>query len=104
VSSAGGSSRAGVTRVHARISGHVQGVGFRFATCEQAERLGLGGWVRNLGDGSVEAVFEGPAADVGQMLAWCRRGPSGAIVTDVLTAAEPPIGESGFRARASEYR
>jgi acylphosphatase len=81
----------------------VQGVGFRYATCEQAERYGLGGWVRNLGDGRVEAGFEGPAAEVAQIIAWCRRGPSGAWVSDVQTATETPVGESGFRARPSSY-
>jgi acylphosphatase len=99
-----GAARPGITRVHVWISGHVQGVGYRFATCEQAERLGLGGWVRNLGDGRVEAIFEGPAAEVGQAVAWCRRGPGGAVVTDVRTEAETPVGETGFRPQPSEYR
>jgi acylphosphatase len=89
------------SRVHVWIDGRVQGVGFRFATCEQAELLGLGGWVRNLGDGRVEAVFEGPAAEVARAVAWCRRGPSGAWVANVETAPESPIGESSFRARST---
>lgn len=93
----------GHSRVHVWVSGHVQGVGFRFAACTQAERLGLGGWVRNLGDGRVEAVFEGPAAEVAQAVAWCRRGPSGARVSDLRTEAEPAIGETTFRARSTEY-
>src|SRR3954447_6013019 len=93
----------GHSRVHVWVSGHVQGVGFRYATCEQAELLGLGGWVRNLGDGRVEAVFEGPAAEVAQAVAWCRHGPSGAQVSDLLSEPETPIGESGFRARPSSY-
>ena len=93
----------GRARVHVWVSGRVQGVGYRFATCEQAERLGLGGWVRNLGDGRVEAVFEGPAAEVAQALAWCQRGPAGAWVSDVRTEQEAPIGETGFRARQSSY-
>jgi acylphosphatase len=95
--------QAGRSRVHVWVSGRVQGVGFRFAACEQAERLSLGGWVRNLGDGRVEAVFEGPAADVAQAVAWCRRGPSGAWVSDLRTAAESPVGETSFRARSTEY-
>ena len=94
----------GRSRIHVWISGRVQGVGFRYATCEQAERLGLGGWVRNLGDGRVEAVFEGPAAEVEQALAWCRHGPSGAWVSNVRREPESPIGESGFRARPSSFR
>lgn len=93
----------GRSRVHVWISGRVQGVGFRFATCEQAERLGLGGWVRNLGDGRVEAVFEGPAAEVANVVAWCRRGPNGAWVSEVHSEAELPVGEMGFRALRTEY-
>jgi acylphosphatase len=93
----------GRSRVHVWISGRVQGVGFRFATCEQAERLGLGGWVRNLGDGRVEAVFEGPAAEVAQAVAWCRRGPSGAWVSELRSTAETPSGEAAFRALRTEY-
>ena len=96
-------SSAGRARAHVWISGRVQGVGFRFGTCEQAERLGLGGWVRNLGDGRVEAVFEGPAAEVVQAVAWCRQGPAGAWVSEVRSEPEAPIGETGFRARASSY-
>lgn len=91
----------GRARVHVWISGRVQGVGFRYSTCELAEQLGLGGWVRNLGDGRVEAIFEGPAADVARAVAWCRHGPSGARVSDVRSEPERPIGESGFRARPS---
>jgi acylphosphatase len=93
----------GRTRIHVWISGRVQGVGFRFAACETAQLFGLGGWVRNLGDGRVEAVFEGPAADVARAVAWCRRGPPGAWVSGVETAAETPVGEHGFRSRPTEY-
>lgn len=93
----------GRSRVHVWVSGRVQGVGFRFATCEQAERLGLGGWVRNLGDGRVEAVFEGPAAEVAQAVAWCRRGPSGAWVSELRSEAESPTGETSFRPLRTEY-
>ena len=96
-------TQSGRARVHVWISGRVQGVGFRFTTCEQAERLGLGGWVRNLGDGRVEAVFEGPAAEVAQAIAWCRQGPPGSWVSDVRTEAEQPLGQSGFRTRPSGY-
>jgi acylphosphatase len=65
--------------------------------------LGLGGWVRNLGDGRVEAVFEGPATEVAQAVAWCRRGPAGSWVAEILTEPEQPIGETGFRSRPTEY-
>lgn len=90
---------AGRLRVHVWISGRVQGVGFRYATAIQAQRYDLGGWVRNLGDGRVEAVFEGPAAEVARVVAWCRSGPPGAWVADVETTPEQPIGETTFRAR-----
>lgn len=65
--------------------------------------LGLGGWVRNLGDGRVEAVFEGPAAEVARAVAWCRRGPTGSWVSEIQTEPEQPIGETGFRNRPTEY-
>ena len=94
---------AGRTRIHVWISGHVQGVGFRYAARQQAGRLGLGGWVRNLGDGTVEAVFEGPAADVAQAVAWCRYGPPGARVSAVKRETEMPTGETSFRERPTEY-
>lgn len=91
----------GRSRIRVLISGRVQGVGFRYSTVDMATGLGLGGWVRNLGDGRVEAIFEGPAAEVAQAVAWCRRGPIGAWVSDVETHPEEPIGETGFRARPS---
>jgi acylphosphatase len=97
-------AKPGRARVHVWISGRVQGVGFRYSTCELADQLGLGGWVRNLGDGNVEAVFEGPAAEVARAVAWCRQGPRGAWVSDVRSEPEDPIGESGFRARPSSFR
>lgn len=79
------------------VSGRVQGVGFRFSAQERARSLGLAGSIRNLGDGSVEAVFEGDAERVESMVDWCRRGPAGAVVTDVDVSWEPPAGEAGFR-------
>jgi acylphosphatase len=66
--------------VRVRIEGRVQGVGFRFWTVEQAEALGLDGWVRNRRDGSVEAVFAGAPARVDEMIRRCRRGPPAARV------------------------
>jgi len=68
---------------HLLISGRVQGVNFREAMREEAERLGVTGWVRNRRDGSVEAVVDGAASDVQAMIAWAHRGPPGARVTDV---------------------
>jgi acylphosphatase len=63
-----------------------------------AER-GVAGWVRNRADGRVEAVFEGPATAVDLMVAWCRSGPSRAVVTRVEVFDEPPFGEAGFYVR-----
>ena len=68
---------------HLVISGRVQGVGFRYSMSEEAERLGVTGWVRNRRDGSVEAVLDGTPDSVSAVLAWARRGPPSAHVTDV---------------------
>ena len=87
-------------RVHATISGRVQGVSFRDATRQEAEKLGLAGWVRNTGDGNVEAVFEGDPDTVNQMVEWCKSGPSSADVEDVSTEKEAPSGDlSGVEVR-----
>jgi acylphosphatase len=86
-------------RVHVYVSGQVQGVNFRGATQEEAERLGLNGWVRNLQDGRVEAVFEGDPETVRKMIDWCESGPSSADVDDVTVEQEEPAGESGFEVR-----
>lgn len=67
-------------RAHVYITGRVQGVNFRYYTRQQAARLGLNGWVRNLRDGRVEMVIEGLKPLVDQMLAWCDHGPSSARV------------------------
>ena len=79
------------------VRGSVQGVGFRQAARSRAASLDLGGWVRNRPDGAVEAVFEGPAERVESMVDWCRRGPAGARVGGIETAAEEPVGEGEFR-------
>lgn len=86
-------------RVHVFVSGRVQGVSFRDATRRQAEQLGLSGWVRNTQDGQVEAVFEGDADTVRQMVDWCESGPSSADVEDVSVGNEQPEGLSGFEVR-----
>ncbi len=86
-------------RAHVYISGKVQGVSFRDATRDEAESLGLSGWVRNLQDGRVEAVFEGDTDLVRRMIDWCESGPSSADVDDVTVEQEEPSGESGFEVR-----
>ena len=83
-------------RLEVRVSGRVQGVWFRAATREEARRRGLEGWVRNLPDGRVEAVFEGDEATLEGMLAWCRTGPPGARVDAVETVRGPATGIEGF--------
>lgn len=80
-------------RVRVYISGRVQGVFFRAYTKEEADRLGLKGWVRNLPDGRVEAVFEGPASAIEEMIRWCHRGSPASKVTSVEVEEEPYTGE-----------
>ena len=63
------------------MTGRVQGVCFRYCASEEAERLGLAGWIKNLPDGRVEAEFEGPRSQLEVMLDWCKHGPRGAVVT-----------------------
>jgi acylphosphatase len=74
---------------HLSIHGNVQGVGFRFHFSEQAQRLGIAGWVRNRRGGSVEAMIEGTPEAVEALLAWARLGPPAARVERVeVSAAE----------------
>ncbi len=70
-------------RVHAVISGRVQGVFFRMETKKEADRLGISGWVKNRKDGTVEAVFEGDEDSVTSMIEWCKKGPPLSSVLDV---------------------
>lgn len=87
-------------RAHVRLRGRVQGVGFRYATAEEARRHGLRGWVRNLDSGAVEAVFEGPPANVEAMTRWCSEGPPGSYVSDCQVSwDEPAEGFSHFAIR-----
>lgn len=81
------------------ISGRVQGVWFRQSCADQARARGVTGWVRNRGDGAVEAVLEGPEAAVEAVVAWCRMGPPHASVERVEVQTETPVGEANFRAR-----
>lgn len=86
-------------RAHLFIEGRVQGVFYRSFTRELAGDLGLDGWVRNLHDGRVEAVFEGPKERIEQVIAACQKGPPGARVSHVDIAWEPLSGEKGFAIR-----
>ena len=83
-------------RARVVVRGRVQGVFFRAETRDRARSLGLSGWVRNVADGSVEAVFEGDRDRIESMLEWCRRGPGFAEVEDLDVAWEEPRGEQGF--------
>jgi acylphosphatase len=85
--------RRSAQRVHLWVSGIVQGVFFRATTRDCARGLGLTGWVRNLPDGRVEVVAEGNQADLLQLVAFCRRGPTGAYVDRLEQLAEPWTGE-----------
>jgi acylphosphatase len=90
---------SGNKAVHVLISGLVQGVAYRAWTERRANALGLSGWVRNLADGDVEAVFSGPAETVEAMLAACREGPRHASVeyVDVLGEVQPLTGPFTIR-------
>ena len=88
------------SQVHAYISGSVQGVSFRYFAYHEALKLGLSGWVRNLRDGRVEAVFAGNRKSIEQMLDWCKEGPPAARV-EAVDAEFENLSESwdGFHVR-----
>ena len=82
------------------VRGRVQGVGYRFSMVGAAEHAGVDGWVRNRGDGTVEAFLQGDGSAVLAMIAWCERGPDGAEVTDVeVSDAEVEPALRGFATR-----
>jgi acylphosphatase len=86
-------------RAHVFVSGDVQGVFFRQETSSRARTRGVAGWVRNLPDGRVEAVFEGSQENVDSMIRWCKEGPRFASVSAVEVEWEEPSGDSGFTIR-----
>lgn len=81
------------------VSGTVQGVYYRATTRDTARERGVDGWVRNLEDGRVEAVFEGDPDDVEGMVEWCHTGSPAADVEDVEVEYEDPEGLTGFEVR-----
>jgi len=87
------------TRAHVYVSGRVQGVYYRATTRDTAQETGVCGWVRNLDDGRVEAVFEGPESAVEEMVAWCETGSRAASVDAVDATYEEPEGLDGFEVR-----
>ena len=83
-----------------RVSGRVQGVGFRASLQNEARKLGVSGWVRNRRDGTVEAVLQGAPESVAALIAWARRGPPGSRVIDVEeSAADGEPAHAGFELR-----
>jgi acylphosphatase len=78
------------TMRHVIVRGRVQGVGYRAFVADEAQRRGLNGWVRNRRDGTVEAVFDGPADAVADMIETCRQGPFGARVDDIQQREATP--------------
>ena len=88
-----------MVRYRVLVSGQVQGVSFRVACQRMAWQYGVAGWVRNLSDGRVEEVFEGPAGQVERLLDWARRGPRMAVVADVAVQPEQPEGLGTFQIR-----
>ena len=87
------------TRAHAFVTGTVQGVYYRANTRDAARERGVDGWVKNRSDGRVEAVFEGPADAVDEMVEWCETGSPAADVEDVEVEYGDPEGEDGFQIR-----
>ena len=80
-------------RAHVFVTGRVQGVFFRVETRHEAMKRNVAGWVRNTIDGRVEATFEGQKEAVEKMIDFCRKGPSGASVTDVTVQWQTYHGE-----------
>jgi acylphosphatase len=89
-------SQAECVAVRAIVSGKVQGVGYRFSTIEQAQKLGVKGWVRNLANGNVEAVLEGDRNLVEAMIKWCHSGPRSAVVKNVFVESIEVTGIKDF--------
>lgn len=87
-------TKVSLRRVHLRIHGLVQGVSFRACARDEALRLKLGGWIRNLDDGDVETLAEGAPDDVDNFVHWCHQGPEHAEVESVtLSDEESATGE-----------
>lgn len=84
-------------RARVLISGKVQGVFYRANARDEARRLGLAGWVKNLPDGRVEAVVEGEEEQVKKLIDWCHQGPPGAVVRDV------EVGWEGWRGEFADF-
>lgn len=88
-----------LVHAHVLIAGEVQGVGYRMTTHKIATHLGLNGWVRNLPDGRVEAVFEGDRATVERIIHWCHQGPPTSLVKSVAVEYNSLKEIKGFQIR-----
>jgi acylphosphatase len=86
-------------RAHVYVSGRVQGVFYRATTRDEARERGVDGWVKNLDDGRVEGVFEGPEPAVEAMVEWCHEGSDRARVENVEVEYGDPEGIDGFEIR-----
>ncbi len=86
-------------RAHVFISGKVQGVFFRATTRKEAQKRGVNGWVKNLSDGRVEAVFEGEEDEIQEMIEFCHKGPERANVEDIEVEYEDAGGFEKFEIR-----
>ncbi len=82
-----------VRRIHAIVTGRVQGVSYRASTASEARRLGVVGWVRNRSDGSVELEAEGPEDKISELVSWCEKGPPSSRVSGVAIDDLPPTGK-----------
>jgi acylphosphatase len=87
------------TRVHVFVNGDLSGTDFHEAIAAKAGEQGVSGWVKNLSDGRIEAVLEGPRDEVYRVVGLCRAGPPGAKVSGVQVDREPPKNEKTFRIR-----
>jgi acylphosphatase len=85
--------------VTVKVTGRVQGVGYRYHAAEEADRLGVAGWISNEPDESVAGHFEGDDAAVDALVDWCRHGPSYAVVRHVAVMEARPTGTRGFDVR-----
>jgi len=86
--------------IQVNVSGRVQGVCFRAATRDEARRIGVAGWVRNLSDGTVEVLAQGPEDKVDRLLSWCYQGPPGgyvAVVDYTEVPADPSLNTFSIR-------
>ena len=91
-----------MARAHVFITGRVQAVSYRYYCRQEAEALGIAGWIRNLSDGRVEAVFEGEKTKIKEMIEWCKSGSSAAEVREVKVEWDSAENLQGFEIRSTK--